>query len=233
MLSIARILAGLMPEQPDAHGLAALLELQASRVGARSGPSPTLPLLADQNRSRWDQLLILRGFAALGRAHALNHRQRRAPGRYVLQAAIAAAHAMATTPEETDWRRIAGLYALLAHETGSPIVELNRAVAVAMVQGPGAGLELVQAIADSGALADYHLLHAVRGDLLARLGQDREAAQSFLQAASLTANTAEQRFLRGRAGAAEATVAEGQPVAGEAPARRGSARTRRLRSGST
>ena len=200
-LRLARILTGLMPEEPDVHGLAALLELQASRVWARSGAPRTLVLLADQNRARWDRLLIRRGFAELGRAHALNHRQRRPPGRYALQAAIAAAHAMAATPEKTDWRRIAGLYAVLAQRFPSPIVELNRAVAVAMVDGPGAGLELVEATARAGALSDYHLLHAVRGDLLARLGRNQEAAASFLQAAELTANIAEQHFLRNRANA--------------------------------
>lgn len=198
-LRLARILTGLMPDEPEVHGLAALLELQSSRVWARSYPTRTLVLLADQNRSRWDRLLIRRGFAELGRAHALNHQQSRAPGRYALQAAIAAAHAMAASPAETDWRRIAGLYAVLAQRFPSPIVELNRAVAVAMVDGPRAGLELVEAIAGSGALRDYHLLHAVPGDLLARLGRDQDAATSFLQAAELTANTAEQRFLRDRA----------------------------------
>jgi RNA polymerase sigma factor (sigma-70 family) len=200
-LRLARILAGLMPDEPEVRGLAALLELQSSRVWARSGTSRTLVLLADQNRGRWDRLLIRRGFAELGRAHAQSHRQRRPPGRYALQAAIAAAHAMAATPEETDWRRIAGLYAVLAQRFQSPIVELNRAVAVAMVDGPGAGLELVEEIAAAGALSDYHLLHAVRGDLLARLGRHQEAATSFLQATELTANIAEQHFLRGRANA--------------------------------
>ncbi len=198
-LRLARVLTGLMSAEPEVHGLAALLELQASRVWARSGPPRTLLLLADQNRSRWDRLLIRRGFAELGRAHALNHQQRRPPGRYALQAAIAAAHAMAATPEDTDWRRIAGLYALLAQRFPSPIVELNRAVAVAMTDGPGPALELLEPIAASGALSDYHLLHAVRGDLLVRLGRDQEAAGSFLEAAELTGNIAEQHFLRDRA----------------------------------
>ncbi len=200
-LRLVRILTGLMPDEPEVHGLAALLELQSSRVWARSGASRPLVLLADQNRTRWDRLLIRRGFADLGRAHALNHKQHRAPGRYALQAAIAAAHAVAATPEETDWRRIAGLYAVLARRFPSPIVELNRAVAVAMADGPGAGLELLEAIVRAGALSDYHLLHAVRGDLLARVGRDQEAATAFLQAADLTANTAEQDFLRDRANA--------------------------------
>jgi len=198
-LRLARILTGLMPDEPDVHGLAALLELQASRVWARSGQSGTLTVLADQDRMHWDRLLIRRGFAELGRAHALNHRQRRPPGRYALQAAIAAAHAMAATPEETDWRRIAGLYAVLAQRFPSPIVELNRAIAIATVDGPEAGLELLETIAGSGELTDYHLLHAVRGDLLARLGRDQDAAASFLQAEALTANIAEQHFLRDRA----------------------------------
>jgi predicted RNA polymerase sigma factor len=198
-LRLARILSGLMPDEPEVHGLAALLELQSSRVWARSGASRTLVLLADQNRTRWNRLLIRRGFAELGRAHALNHRQRRPPGRYALQAAIAAAHAMAATPEETDWRRIAGLYAVLAQRFPSPIVELNRAVAVGMVNGPGTGLELLDAVVATGELSDYHLLYAVRGDLLARLGRGREAAVSFSRAAELTANTAEQRHLRDRA----------------------------------
>jgi RNA polymerase sigma factor (sigma-70 family) len=200
-LRLARILTGLMPEEPETHGLAALLELQGSRVRARSGPAHTLVLLADQDRSRWDHLLIRRGFAALGRAHALNHRQRRPPGRYALQAAISAAHAIASTPEETDWRRIAGLYAVLAQRFPSPIVELNRAVAVSMVDGPAPGLQLLEAVATTGALNDYHLLYAVRGDLLARLGHGEEAAACFIRAAELTANVAEQRFLRNRADA--------------------------------
>jgi RNA polymerase sigma factor (sigma-70 family) len=214
-LRLARIMTGLMPDESEVHGLAALLELQSSRVWARSGESETLVLLADQNRTRWDRLLIRRGFAELGRAHALNHQQRRPPGRYALQAAIAAAHAMAATPEETDWRRIAGLYAVLAQRFPSPIVELNRAVAVAMVDGPGAGLELLEAIAGAGALSGYHLLHAVRGDLLARLGRDQEAATSFLQAAELTVNIPEQRFLRHRANACihrRETPAPGEPA---------------------
>jgi len=200
-LRLARILTGLMPLEPEVHGLAALLELQASRVRARSGPSKALVLLADQNRSRWDRLLIRRGFAALGRAQALSHESRQAPGRYALQAAIAAAHAMAFTHEETDWRRIAGLYAVLVRRFPSPIVELNRAVAVAMVEGPGPGLDLVDAVAATGALNSYHLLHAVRGDMLARLGRHQEAGASFTRAAELTSNTVEQLFLRDRASA--------------------------------
>jgi len=198
-LHLARILTGLMPDEPEAHSLAALLELQASRISARKETSGALVLLADQNRSRWDRLLIRRGFTALGRAHVLNHRQRRPPGRYALQAAIAAAHAMAATPEQTDWRRIAGLYAVLAQRFPSPVIELNRAVAVAAVSGPRAGLDLLDAVVATGDLNEYHLLSAVRGDLLARLGRHQTAAASFRQAAELTANFAEQRFLRDRA----------------------------------
>jgi predicted RNA polymerase sigma factor len=209
-LRLARILAALLPDEPEVHGLAALLELQASRVQARvGGAGETLVLLADQDRARWDRLLVRRGFAALGRAHALDLEHRRPPGRYALQAAIAAAHAMAPTPAETDWRRIAGLYAVLAQRFPSPVVELNRAVAVGLVEGPAAGLELVDAIVAHGALSDYRLLHAVRGDLLERLGRSGEAAACFAQAAELTANVAEQRFLRGRADACTAAGRSG------------------------
>ena len=198
-LRLARILQGLMPEEPEVHGLAALLELQASRAPARRSPTARLVLLADQDRARWDRLLVRRGFSALGRAHALGRGRGVLPGRYALQAAIAAAHAVAPTSEDTDWRRIAGLYATLADRFPSPVVELNRAVAVAMVYGPGAGLELVDAVAATGALDKYHLLPAVRGDLLARLGQFDEAAAAFAQAVSLTANEAERSYLRSRA----------------------------------
>ncbi|WP_040813780.1 RNA polymerase sigma factor [Nocardia concava] len=198
-LRLARILAALLPREPEAHGLAALLELQASRTIARSASGSGLVLLPDQDRSRWNRLYINRGFAALARAHTLNRTRDREPGRYALQAAIAAVHAMAPTAEETDWRRIAGLYAILAQRFPSPVVELNRAVAVAMVHGPAAGLELVDAIAAAGALADYHLLHAVRGDLLARLGRAAEARTAFERAAELTANETERELLLGRA----------------------------------
>ncbi|MFE3026856.1 RNA polymerase sigma factor [Nocardia tengchongensis] len=196
---LARILTGLLPEEPEAHGLAALLELQASRTPARSDADNGLVLLADQDRSRWNRLYIRRGFAALGRAHTLERGRGRAPGRYALQAAIAAVHAMAPTAADTDWRRIAGLYALLAERFPSPIVELNRAVAVAMVHGPGAGLDLVDKIAGSAVLADYHLLHAVRGDLLQRLGRAAEARAAFERAAELTGNEIERELLLRRA----------------------------------
>jgi predicted RNA polymerase sigma factor len=198
-LRLARIVASLMPREPEAHGVAALLELQASRSRARSDSARNLVLLADQDRTRWNQLYIRRGFAALGRAHALNRSLGLPPGRYALQAAIAAAHAMAPTAADTDWRRIAGLYALLADRFPSPVVELNRAVAVAMLHGPAAGLELVDAVAATEALDNYHLLHAVRGDLLSRLGRELEARAAFARAAALTDNSAEQCLLLGRA----------------------------------
>ncbi|MBS1698176.1 MAG: sigma-70 family RNA polymerase sigma factor [Actinobacteria bacterium] len=198
-LRLARILCALMPAEPEVFGLAALLELQASRLRARHDPAGRLVLLRDQDRTRWDRLLIRRGYAALGRAHALARARSQPPGPYALQAAIATAHAMAVTPEETDWRRIAGLYAVLAARRPSPIVELNRAVAVAEVHGPQAGLELVDAVAASGTIDGYHLLHAVRGDLLARLGRRAEARTAFLRAAELTGNTAERALLLSRA----------------------------------
>ncbi len=198
-LRLARILTGLLPAEPEVHGLTALLELQASRVRARSDAARRLILLPDQDRSRWDQLLIRRGYTALGRAHALARQRGAPPGRYALQAAIAAVHTMAATPEDTEWRRITGLYALLADRFPSPIVELNRAVAVTMVHGPAAGLELVDALAASGVLDSYHLLHAVRADLLVRLGRRAEARTEFARAAELTANAAEQSLLHARA----------------------------------
>jgi RNA polymerase sigma factor (sigma-70 family) len=198
-LRLARILTGLLPAEPEVHGLVALLELQASRVRARSDPARRPVLLPDQDRSRWDQLLIHRGYAALGRAHALALQRRLPAGRYALQAAIAAVHTMTATPRDTDWRRITGLYAQLAERFPSPVVELNRAVALAMVHGPAAGLELVDAVAACGMIEGYHLLHAVRADLLARLGRRTEANAEFIRAAELTANTAERSFLHIRA----------------------------------
>ncbi|MEY9908205.1 RNA polymerase sigma factor (sigma-70 family) [Catenulispora sp. MAP12-49] len=193
---LARVLAGLLPSEPDVHGLAALLELQGSRIRARRAADGRVVLLADQDRAHWNGLAVRRGFAALGRAHALNRQRGLAPGRYTLQAAIAAAHAMAPTVAETDWRRIAGLYAVLAQRFPSPVVELNRAVAVAMLHGPAAGLELVDKV---DALDDYHLLHAVRGDFLARLGREDEARAEFVRAAELTGNDAERELLLRRA----------------------------------
>jgi RNA polymerase sigma factor (sigma-70 family) len=198
-LRLARVLAGLMPREPEVHGLAALLEIQASRAAARTGATGAPVLLLDQDRSRWDHLLIRRGFAALARAEALTQGSGAAPGPYALQGAIAACHARALTADETDWARIAELYAALAALTGSPVVELNRAVAVSMAEGPGAGLALVDALAATGALDGYHLLPSVRGDLLARLGRDREARAEFARAAALTRNNAERALLLSRA----------------------------------
>lgn len=195
-LRLARVLAGLMPQEPEVHGLAALLELQASRTAARTSPGGEPVLLADQNRSRWDRLLIRRGYAALERANAVGD----APGPYALQAAIAACHAHAATYEETDWKVIATLYGLLARAAPSPVVELNRAVAVSMAEGPEAGLALVDALAGDPALAAYHLLPSVRGDLLARLGRADEARAEFVRAAGLTRNARERALLMARAG---------------------------------
>ncbi len=173
-LRLARILAELMPQEPEVHGLVALLEIQASRFRARVGPSGEIVRLLDQDRARWDQLLIRRGLGALERAEKLGGE----PGPYVLQAAIAACHARALTPGATDWPRIARIYADLARVTRSPVVELNRAVAVAMAFGPQAGLDLVEALAVEPALEGYHLFPTVRGDLLARLGRTDEARAS-------------------------------------------------------
>ncbi|WP_330254524.1 RNA polymerase sigma factor [Nocardia sp. NBC_00565] len=197
-LRLARMLANLLPEEPETHGLAALLELQASRSAARVGPAKTVVLLADQERARWDQLLIRRGFAALGHAHTVSRNRGLPPGRYALQAAIAAVHAMAPSSAETDWRRIAGLYAVLAERFPSPVIDLNRAVAVSKVHGPAVGLELVDALVAAGALDRYHLLPAVRGDLLERLGRHDEARAEFARAAELTGNAAEQALLLDR-----------------------------------
>ncbi|MFF0285312.1 RNA polymerase sigma factor [Streptomyces sp. NPDC005262] len=194
-LRLARVLAGLMGQEPEVHGLAALLELQASRTAARTGPGGEPVLLADQNRSRWDRLLIRRGYAALERANALGG----APGPYALQAAVAACHAHAVTYEETDWAVIATLYGLLAKAAPSPVVELNRAVAVSMAEGPEAGLALVDALTGDPALAAYHLLPSVRGDLLARLGRADEARAEFVRAAGLTRNARERALLLARA----------------------------------
>ncbi|MFI1097147.1 RNA polymerase sigma factor [Streptomyces sp. NPDC020917] len=200
-LRLARVLAGLMPAEPEVHGLAALLEIQASRSAARTrGPVPVL--LLDQDRGHWDQLLIRRGFAALARAEAAARARGVPPGPYALQAAIAASHARALDPEDTDWAAIAALYEQLAVRAPSPVVELNRAVAVGMAQGPAAGLALVDALAASpagAALADYHLLPSVRGDLLARLGRSAEARAEFARAAALTRNKAERTLLLERA----------------------------------
>ncbi|GAA3771661.1 RNA polymerase sigma factor [Streptomyces phyllanthi] len=195
-LRLARVLAQLMPKEPEVHGLAALLELQASRAAARVGPSGEAVLLKDQNRRRWNRMLIARGFDALGRANAV---ATAGPGPYALQAAIAACHAQAYTYEETDWTTIATLYGLLAARTPSPVVELNRAVAVSMADGPEPALEIVDRLAAEPALRDYHLLPSVRGDLLARLGRTEEARAEFDRAAGLARNERERELLRGRA----------------------------------
>ena len=197
-IRLGRILAGLAPAEPEVHGLVALMEIQASRSKARVGPSGEPILLLDQDRTRWDQLLIRRGLAALDRAEALGG----ANGRYALQAAIAACHARAPTPEATDWGRIAALYAELGRVAPSPVVELNRAVAVSMAFGPAAGLELVEGLVAEPSLKAYHLLPAVRGDLLEKLGRGDEARVEFERAAALTRNTRERDVLLERAATA-------------------------------
>jgi RNA polymerase sigma-70 factor, ECF subfamily len=206
-LRLGRVLAGLAPEEPEVHGLVALMEIQASRSRARVGPRGEPVLLFDQDRSRWDQLLIRRGLAALERAEQLGG----ALGPYALQAAIAACHARARTPAETDWPRIAALYDALAQLAPSPVVELNRAVAVGMAFGPAAGLELVDTLVEGGALASYHLLPSVRGDLLAKLGRLDEARAEFERAASLTRNAREQELLLARAAACAGGAAPAKP----------------------
>ena len=192
---LGRILAGLAPGEPEVHGLVALMEMQASRLRARTGPSGEPILLLDQDRGRWDQLLIRRGLAALARAEQLGG----ASGPYALQAAIVACHARARTGEETDWERIVALYDALAELTPSPIVELNRAVAVSMAYGPAAGLRLVEALGAEPSLRTYHLLPSVRGDLLLKLGRLNEARPEFEHAASLTRNARERKMLLDRA----------------------------------
>jgi predicted RNA polymerase sigma factor len=194
-LRLGRVLAGLMPAEPEVHGLVALMEIQASRIPARlSADGLPVPLL-EQNRGRWDQLLIRRGFTALLRAQRLGG----PPGPYVLQAAIAACHARARTAAETDWQQIAALYRGLAALTASPVVELNRGIAVAMADGPEQGLRIIDGLAGESALAGYHHLPSARGDLLARLGRYAEAAVEFRRAASLTRNSAERAALARRA----------------------------------
>ncbi|HEX9297916.1 MAG TPA: RNA polymerase sigma factor [Polyangiaceae bacterium] len=196
-LRLGRILAELVPKEAEVHGLVALMELQASRTGARTGPSGEPILLLEQNRARWDHLLIRRGLAALQRAEGLGG----ARGPYALQAAIAACHARARMAEETDWTRIAGLYEQLTQLTPSPVIELNRAVAVSMAYGPAAGLALVDTLNSERSLAGYHFLPSVRGDLLAKLGRLEEARAEFERAASLTRNARERRLLLERAAA--------------------------------
>jgi RNA polymerase sigma factor (sigma-70 family) len=198
-LRLGRVLAGLVPTEPEVHGLVALMEIQASRSRARVGPGGEPVLLLDQNRAQWDQLLIRRGLAALERAERLG-----GDGPYVLQAEIAACHARARTPEETDWGRILALYGELAQLTPSPIIELNRAVALSMAHGPAAGLALVETLIDEPALKDYHLLPSVRGDLLAKLDRHAEARVEFERAASMTRNARERTLLLDRAATAAA-----------------------------
>ena len=203
-LRLGRILAELAPKEPEVHALVALMEIQASRSAARTGPSGQPILLLDQNRGLWDQLLVRRGLAALDRAEKLGG----ARGPYALQAAIAACHAGARTPEETDWPRIVGLYEELGWLMPSPIVELNRAVAVAMASGPTAGLKIVDALVAEPSLKAYHLLPSVRGDFLFKLSRFAEAQLEFERAASLTRNTRERDFLLVRAKACAEVRAE-------------------------
>ncbi|MFC8514203.1 RNA polymerase sigma factor [Streptomyces sp. NPDC057257] len=195
-LRLARVLSSLMPKEPEVHALASLLEFQSSRAAARTGPNGEPVLLRDQNRRRWNRMLIARGIQALHRADAT---ATGAPGPYALQAAIAACHAHAYTYEETDWASIATLYGLLAARTPSPVVELNRAVAVSMADGPGPALEIVDALAGEPALREYHLLPSVRGDLLQRLGRTAEAREEFVRAAGLARNERERELLLARA----------------------------------
>ncbi len=202
-LRLGRILAGLAPNEPEVHGLVALMEIQASRFKARVGPSGEPVLLLDQNRARWDQLLIHRGLAALERAEALDPVR----GPYVLQAAIAACHARARTADDTDWGRIAALYHALAELMPSPIVELNRAVAVSMAYGPAAGLDLVEHLRSEPALQSYHLLPSVRGDLLFKLGRFDEARAEFENAASMVRNERERDLMLDRAQACRKSLA--------------------------
>jgi RNA polymerase sigma factor (sigma-70 family) len=199
-LRLGRVLAGLAPKEPEVHGLVALMELQASRSRARTGPSGEPVLLLDQDRGRWDHLLIGRGLGALARAERLGG----AGGTYALQAAIAACHARAGEAAATDWPRIAGLYDSLARTAGSPVVALNRAMAHAMAFGPAAGLVLVDAVASEPSLAHYHVLPSVRGDLLFKLGRSAEARAEFERAASLTRNARERAMLLERARACSA-----------------------------
>ena len=194
-MRLGRVMAELMPDAAEVHGLVALMEIQASRTAARVGPSGEPVLLLEQNRARWDHMLIRRGLAGLARAEALGG----ALGPYALQAAIAACHARARTAGDTDWPRIAALYDALAALSPSPIVELNRAVALSMAFGPAAGLEVADALAGDPALQGYHLLPVVRGDLLFKLGRRDEARREFDRAAALTRNTREKTLLLARA----------------------------------
>jgi RNA polymerase sigma factor (sigma-70 family) len=198
-LRLGRLLSQLAPDEPEVLGLVALMELQASRLPARTGPGGEPVLLLDQDRSRWDRLLIRRGMAALDQATELTTERSGDPGPYVLQAAIASCHARAFRPQETDWERITALYGVLARVMPSPVVELNRAVAVSMTRGPQAGLELVDQLAAEPALRSYHLLPSVRGDLLMKLGRTAEARAEFERASELTANARERELSERRA----------------------------------
>jgi RNA polymerase sigma factor (sigma-70 family) len=196
-LRLGRVLAGLAPDEPEVHALVALMEIQMSRFAARTGPDGEPVLLLDQNRARWDQLLIRRGLAALLHSETLT----KPAGPYVLQAAIAACHARARTAEETDWPRIAALYRVLGTVSPSPVIELNRAVAVGMAEGPAAGLAIIDGLRKEPALKSYHLLPAVRGDLLEKLGRNKEARAEFQRAAEMTQNARERAVLSSRAAA--------------------------------
>ena len=197
-LRLGRILAGLAPHESEVHGLVSLMEIQASRLRARVSPTGKPVVLLDQDRSRWDHVLVNRGLAALTRAEQTANGRL---GTYALQASIAACHARARQPESTDWERIASLYEALGRLTPSPVVELNRAVAVSMARGPGAGLEIVDRLAEEGSLDEYHLLPSVRGDFLSKLGRMDEARAEFERAASLTKNDRERELLLERAAA--------------------------------
>ncbi len=198
-LRLGRVLAELAPSEPEVHGLVALMEIQMSRFAARTDKNGEAILLLDQNRARWDRLLIRRGLSAIERSRAAAQKLERLPGTYFLQAELAACHARARTPEETDWARIVGIYGALGTLTPSPVIELNRAVALSMLFGPQAGLDIVDAIAKEGALKNYYLLPAVRGDLLAKLKRHDEARSEFERAASMTQNERERAVMKRRA----------------------------------
>jgi RNA polymerase sigma-70 factor (ECF subfamily) len=198
-LRLGRVLAALAPQEPEVHGLLALMEIQASRLKARVDPNGEPILLLDQDRTQWDQLLIRRGLTGLARAEEAARAARTELGPYALQAALAACHARARNADDTDWARIVGLYGALAERTPSPVIELNRAVALGMLMGPAAGLEIVDALADEPMLKNYHLLPSVRGDLLKKLGRLAEARAEFERAAGMTENEREKKLLLNRA----------------------------------